>query len=83
MKASAQKRPNSLPRSNSKVLAIGLFGPLSLVRGEIYIGNMTLNPENQASSTPVFIEVPKPVNLMTPSEKDEFIEEILAALEGK
>ena len=25
----------------------------------------------------------KPVNLMTPTEKDEFIEEILKALEGK
>jgi len=44
---------------------------------------MTVNPENQASSTPVFIEVPKPVNLMTPSENDEFIDEILKALEGK
>jgi vacuolar-type H+-ATPase subunit F/Vma7 len=42
-----------------------------------------MTPENQVSSTPVFIEVPKPVNLMTPSEKEEFIEEILKALEGK
>ena len=42
-----------------------------------------MNPENQMSSTPLFIEVPKPVALMTPSEKDEFIEEILKALEGK
>ena len=44
---------------------------------------MRVNPENQMSSTPFFIEVPKPVTLMTPSEKDEFIEEILEALEGK
>jgi hypothetical protein len=44
---------------------------------------MRVNPENQTSSTPFFIEVPKPVNLMTPSEKDEFIKEILKALEGK
>jgi hypothetical protein len=44
---------------------------------------MRLNPGNQAGTTPVFIEVPKPVKLMTSSEKDEFIEEILAALEGK
>jgi hypothetical protein len=44
---------------------------------------MRVNPENRAISTPVFIEVAKPVNLMTQSEKDEFIEEILEALEGK
>jgi hypothetical protein len=44
---------------------------------------MRVNPGNQTGSVPVFIEVPKPVNLMTPSEKDEFIEEILNALEGK
>jgi hypothetical protein len=42
-----------------------------------------VNPENQASSNPFFIELSKPVTLMTPSEKDEFIEEILSALEGK
>lgn len=42
-----------------------------------------MNPGNQVSGAPFFIEVPKPVNLMTPSEKDEFIEEILKALEGK
>ena len=53
------------------------------VSGQIYIGDMRVNPENQAISTPVFIEVAKPVNLMTQSEKDEFIEEILEALEGK
>ena len=55
----------------------------SLVSGQIYIGEMRVNPENQVSSDPLFIEVPKPVNLMTPAEKDEFIDEILAALEGK
>jgi len=44
---------------------------------------MSVNPEDQAIGTPVFIEVPKPVNSMTQSEKDEFIEEILEALEGK
>jgi len=44
---------------------------------------MRVNPETQMSSTPFFIEVPKQVTLMTPSEKDEFIEEILKALEGK
>ena len=83
MIASAQRRPNSSPRSNWKVLAIGLFGALSLVSGQIYIGDMRVNPESQTSSNPFFIEVPKPVTLMTPSEKDEFIEEILKALEGK
>ena len=44
---------------------------------------MGINPETEANSNPVFIEVPKPVNLMTPAEKDEFIEEILKGLEGK
>jgi hypothetical protein len=31
----------------------------------------------------VFLEVPKPVNLMTQAEKDAFVDEILRALEGK
>jgi hypothetical protein len=44
---------------------------------------MRLNSGNQVGTTPVFIEVPMPVNLMTSSERDEFIEEILKALEGK
>jgi hypothetical protein len=44
---------------------------------------MRVNPENEASSSPFFIEVPKPVTLMTAFEKDEFIDEILKALEGK
>ena len=68
---------------NWKVFELRPLSVLSLVSGQIYIGDMRLNPENQVSSDPLFIEVPKPVNLMTPSEKDEFIDEILAALEGK
>jgi len=44
---------------------------------------MRINPETEASSNPVFIEVPKPVSLMTPSEKYKFIEEIIRALEEK
>jgi hypothetical protein len=68
---------------NWKAFEIELLSALSLVSGQIYIGEMRVNPENQVSSDPLFIEVPKPVKFMTPSEKDEFIEEILAALEGK
>ena len=68
---------------NWRVFEIGLLSALSLVSGQIYIGDMKLNSGNQVGPTPVFIEVPKPVNLMTSSEKDEFIEEILKALEGK
>ena len=68
---------------NWKVFETGQLSALSLVSGQIYIGEMRVNPENQVSSDPLFIEVPKPVNLMTPAEKDEFIDEILAALEGK
>jgi hypothetical protein len=68
---------------NWKAFEIELLSALSLVSGQIYIGEMRVNPENQVSSDPLFIEVPKPVKSMTPSEKDEFIEEILAALEGK
>lgn len=66
-----------------KVLQIELLNALSLVSSQIYIGYMKVNPENQGSSTPLFIEVPRPVNLMTQSEKDDFIEEILNALENK
>ena len=72
-----------LDAGNWKLVQPGLFSALSLVSGQIYIGDMRVNPENEESSNPFFIEVPKPVNLMTPSEKDEFIEEILKALEGK
>lgn len=72
-----------LDTRNRKAFEIGLLSSLSLVSGQIYIEDMRVNPENQGSSVPVFIEVPQPVNLMTPSEKDEFIEEILKALEGK
>jgi hypothetical protein len=64
---------------DSNLREISLF----LVSGRIYIWDMRVNPENQGSGTPVFIEVPKPVKSMTSSEKDEFIEEILNALEGK
>jgi hypothetical protein len=83
MKASAQRSLSSWPRTNWEVVVLRLFGAVLLVSGQLYIGNMRVNPDNQASSAPVFIEVPKPVNLITPSEKDEFIEEILKALEGK
>ena len=44
---------------------------------------MKKSPASKEEGNPVFIEVPNPVILMTPSEKDEFIEEILKALEGK
>jgi hypothetical protein len=71
-----------LDACNWKVFEIRLLSALSLVSGQIYIGDMRVNPENQASSAAVFMEVPKPVNLMTPSEKNDFIEEILKALEG-
>jgi vacuolar-type H+-ATPase subunit F/Vma7 len=56
---------------------------LLLVSGQIYIRDMRVISENQKSSKPFLIEVPKPVTLMNPSEKDEFIEEILKALEDK
>jgi len=72
-----------LDGGNRKLVQPGLFSALSLVSGQIYIGDMRVNPENQVSITPFFIEVPKPVTLMTPSEKYEFIEEILKVLEGK
>ena len=68
---------------NWKAFEIELLSALSLVSGQIYIGEMRVNQENQMSITPFLIEVPKPVTLMTPSEKDEFIEVILKALEGK
>jgi hypothetical protein len=35
------------------------------------------------SFNPVLIEVPKPVNQMTPEEMDVFVDEILDALEGR
>ena len=56
---------------------------LLVVSGQIYIGDMRMNQENQASNGPFFIEVPTPITLMTPSEMDEFVEEILKALEGE
>ena len=77
-------KPSLCPDAyNRKVFESRLLSALSLVSGQIYIGDMRVNPENEASTNPFFIEVPKPVTLMTPSEKDEFIEEILKALEGK
>jgi len=72
-----------LDAGNWKLVQPELFSALSLVSGQIYIGDMRVNPENQASGNPFFIEVPKPVTLMTAFEKDEFIDEILKALEGK
>jgi hypothetical protein len=42
---------------------------------------MSSESEVKVYSDPLFIEVPKPVNLMSKSEIDEFIEEILGALE--
>jgi hypothetical protein len=76
-------KPSLCPDAyNRKVFESRLLSALSLVSGQIYIGDMRVNPENQASSAAVFMEVPKPVNLMTPSEKNDFIEEILKALEG-
>lgn len=42
-----------------------------------------MNQENLASSDPFFIEVPTPITSMTPSEMDEFVEDILKALEGE
>lgn len=59
-----------LDAGNWKLVQPGLFSALSLVSGQIYIGDMRVNPENQASSNPFFIEVPKPVTLMTAPEKD-------------
>jgi hypothetical protein len=63
--------------------SVGVICALLHVSARVYIGYMRVSPTIYASSTPAFIEVTKPVNLMTPSEKDEFIEEILKALEGK
>ena len=72
-----------LDAGNRKLLQSGLFTALSLVSGQIYVWDMRVNLESQARSNPFFIEVPNPVTLMSPSEKDEFIEEFLKALEGK
>ena len=46
-----------------------------------YIGDMKEIPDSNDKA--VFLEVPKPVNLMTQAEKDAFVDEILRALEGK
>ena len=44
---------------------------------------MKKSPASKQESNPVFIEVPKPVNSMTASEKNDFVEEILKAIEGQ
>ena len=72
-----------LDQAYRKGIALGLLVALLHVSGRVYIGYMRGNSATEASSAPVFIEVLKPFNLMTPSEKDDFIEEILKALEGK
>ena len=53
------------------------------VSGQKYIGDTGVKLENQMSIAPVIIELTKPIILMTRSEKNEFINEILKALEGK
>ena len=42
-----------------------------------------MNPKNLAGSTPVFIEVPKPVNQMSKKEVDGFVDEIMEAIDGQ
>ena len=44
---------------------------------------MKKSPANKQEGNPVFIEVPKPVNSMTATEKNDFVEEILKAIEGQ
>ena len=44
---------------------------------------MKKSPDRTQESNPVFIEVPKPVNSMTATEKEDFVEEILKAIEGQ
>lgn len=44
---------------------------------------MGIDSESQASGNPFFFEVPKPINLMTHPELEEFIEVIIQTLEGK
>ena len=56
--------------------------PLYLdVSGQIYIGGMKKSPASKQEGNPVFIEVPKPVSSMSAAEKDDFVEEILKAIE--
>ena len=51
------------------------------VSSRIYIEHMKKKSENAESTNPVFIEVSKPVSSMSAAEKEEFIEEILNAIE--
>ena len=44
---------------------------------------MNRKPTKPIGNHPVFIEVPKPVNQMTKEEVDQFIDEIVEALDGK
>jgi hypothetical protein len=44
---------------------------------------MKKSPAGKHEGNPVFIEVPKPVKSMSASEKDDFVEEILNAIEGQ
>ena len=42
---------------------------------------MKKTPASKQAGDPVFIEVPKPVNSMTATEKNDFVEEVLKAIE--
>jgi hypothetical protein len=44
---------------------------------------MKEKPEQKKGDSPVFIEVPKPVNQMTQAEKEAFVDEILGAITGE
>lgn len=44
---------------------------------------MDKKPTKPTTNRPVLIEVPKPLNQMTKEESDQFIDEILEAIEGR
>ena len=44
---------------------------------------MKKSSEGKQEGNPVFIEVPKPVKSMSETEKNDFVEEILKAIEGQ
>jgi len=44
---------------------------------------MKKSPADKHEGNPVFIEVSKPVKSMSASEKDDFVEEVLKAIEGQ
>jgi len=44
---------------------------------------MEKKPIKPTENRPVLIEVPKPVNQMTKEESDQFVDEILEAIEGR